>query len=54
MALQPHTTLDRIFLQLKSKSEDKRYSAQAELHDLVVSTARGMDRCTTLCLLSVS
>lgn len=33
--------MDRVFLQLKSKSEDKRYAAQGELHDLVVSAARG-------------
>ncbi len=41
MALQPPTVLDRIFLQLRSKSDDKRLGAQLELGDLVLSSARG-------------
>lgn len=41
MALQVKESLDHIFLQLKSKNEDKRYGAALELHDLVVAAARG-------------
>lgn len=41
MALQARDTLDRIFTQLKSKNEEKRFHAAEELHDLVVATARG-------------
>ena len=41
MAAQARDILDRIFTQLKSKHEEKRYHAAEELHDLVVTTARG-------------
>ena len=41
MAMLPQSAMDRVFVQLKSKSEDKRYNAQVELHDLVLSAARG-------------
>ena len=42
MALQANNLLDRVFANLKSKNEEKRYSASVELYDLVLSTARGM------------
>lgn len=42
MATQARDSVDRIFTLLKSKSEEKRYAAAVELHDLVVSTSRGI------------